>query len=93
MIDNRTAMHERTERLAEFRARIAVVFERLPMLTGFYVTEDLRLTEVTVDGWTGSANAAELKDAIVTALEDLVADDTADTAELLRGRTFARALH
>jgi hypothetical protein len=93
MVNDRIAVQERPERLAEFRTRIAVVFERLPMLSGFFVTEDLSLKEVTVQGWPGSTNSAELKDVIVTALENLVADDAADATELLRGMTFARAVH
>ena len=93
MIDNRFALHEASERLAAFRARIAVVFARLPMLSGFYVSDDLSLMEVTVDGWTGSTATSLLKDEICTALEDLIADDATEAAELLRGRTFARAVH
>ena len=63
------------------------------MLCGFHVTEDLSLTEVTVHGWLDSTALFGLKDEICTVLGELVVDDAADTAELLRGRTFARALH
>ena len=93
MIDNRIASYERSKRVDMFRARVAVVFERLPMLCGFHVTEDLSLTEVTVHGWSGSFAMSGLMDEICAVLEELVLDDAAETAELLRGRTFARALH
>ena len=66
MINDRIALHERSQRVDLFRARVAVVFERLPMLCGFHVTEDLSLTEVTVHGWLDSTALFGLKDEICT---------------------------
>jgi hypothetical protein len=76
-----------------FRARVAVLFERLPMLCGFHVTEDLGVVEVAVHGWPGWPAPEDLGGVLCAALEDLVEDYAEDTVDLLRGRTFARAVH
>ena len=93
MINDRIAVQERSERLAVFRARVAVVFERLPLLCGFHVTDDLSVVEVTVHRWPGCTPPEDLESELYAALEDLVEDRPEEIAELLRGRTFARALH
>ena len=93
MVNDRIAVQERSERLAVFRARVAVVFERLPMLCGFHVTDDLSVVEVTVHDWPGAKPPADLESVLYAALEDLVEDRAEEVAELLRGRTFERALH
>ena len=93
MYDDHIVAQERSEQLAMFQARVAVLFERLPMLCGFYVTEDLRITQVTVDAWRGAAPEREVGVQICAALEDLTSDPGDDSVELLRGRTFARAVH
>ena len=56
MKNDRLAMQERSEVLAILRARVAIVFERLPMLCGFHVTDDLTVVEVVLDG-SASADA------------------------------------
>lgn len=93
MIDDRMAVQERSERIALFRARVAVLFERLPMLCGFHVTEDLSVVEVAVDGSPGWAPPGDLHGVLCVLLEDLIEDYADDTVDLLRGRTFARAVH
>ena len=93
MVNDRIAVEERSERLAVFRARVAVVFERLPMLCGFHVTDDLSVVEVAVHGWPGCTPPGDLESVLYAALEDLIEDSAEEVAELLRGRTFARALH
>jgi len=93
MVDDRIAVQERSERLAIFRARVAVLFERLPMLCGFHVTEDLGVVEVAVHGWPGWTPPGDLGRVLCAALEDLIEDNAEDTVDLLRGRTFARAVH
>ena len=92
MINDRVAAPDSTRRAAQFEARVAELFERLPMLCGFYVTPELEVTELSVHTWPGWVPGRQLHDEIRDALEDLVFDDTEHTADLLRGRTFARAL-
>jgi hypothetical protein len=53
----------------------------------------LSLVEVTIYGSRGAAASSELVDEICSALEDLVVDLSDDAVELLRGKTFARAIH
>jgi hypothetical protein len=93
MHDHRIVVQTRCERLAVFHARIAVLFKRLPMLCGFHVTQDLGITQVTVDAWLGGAPEEESGRELCAALEDLIDDSGDDGVEFLRGRTFARALH
>ena len=93
MYDDRIIVQDRSERLAAFQAHIAVLFNRLPMLCGFHVTEDLGITQVTVDTWRGGAAQEETDSELCAALEDLIGDSGDDSVEFLRGRTFARALH
>ncbi len=80
---------ERVEALID--GRIAALFGRLPMLCGFALEADLQLAEVSVHSWPGYIAGEDLYDEIMTALADLV-DERPDAVELLRGRTFARAL-
>jgi len=62
------------------------------MLCGFHVTDDFAVVEISVHGCEGGLPSCELSSEICAALEDLIADSE-DSIELLRGRTFARALH
>ena len=80
---------ERVEALID--GRIAALFGRLPMLCGFALEADLQLAEVSVHSWPAYVAGEDLYGEIVTALADLV-DERPDAVELLRGRTFARAL-
>src|SRR5260221_14281346 len=63
------------------------------MLSGFYVTVELDVVEVSVHTWPGWVPARQLEDEIRAALEELMADGAEQTAELLQGRTFARVVH
>jgi len=80
---------ERVEAVID--GRIAALFGRLPMLCGFALEADLRPAEVSVHSWPGYVAGEDLYSEIVTELADLV-DERPDAAELLGGRTFARAL-
>ena len=91
MIIDRPAVEDRSEQMALFAARITVLFERVPMLCGFHVTEDLALAEITLDQ-SGLPITREVSDAIRTALVEIL-DDVEDGVELLRGMTIARAIH
>jgi hypothetical protein len=76
-----------------FQERLAALFERLPMLSGFHVSHELRVVEIATQvspEWVGPQKMVE---EIRAALEELVIGDPEGTAELLRGRTFARAFH
>jgi len=93
VVDDHIVVKQRSKRLEVFRARLGVLFGRLPMLCGFHVSETLSLVEVTVDTWPGAADPPGLVEYIYSELEDLVADRSDDGANFLRGKTFARALH
>ena len=84
------------DRIAIFEARIALLWERFPLLYGFHVTDDLTVTHVGVHSWRGCTNMREINEPIcveLAELADLVADLPEGAVELVRGRTFARALH
>jgi hypothetical protein len=80
----------------EVTAVVDAIFRRWPSLVGFSVQEsqtfpaDLVIADVEIDRW--PAQPRELEGEIAVALLDLMDDEPA-ARELLRGRTFARALH
>ena len=67
------------------------LFQRLPMLCGFWLRPDLELAELSVLSWPG-CTGPDLYDEVMQALVDL-ADERPDAVQLMRGRTFARAMH
>ena len=93
MIDNRLVVQRHSRQLEEFNAHLRVLFDRLPMLSGFHVAQDLSLVEVTIYGSRGAAAPSEVVDEICSEVEALVVDLSDDAVELLRGKTFARAIH
>src|SRR5260221_2555149 len=93
MLTNRISVQAYSEQLAIFRARVAALFEQLPMLCGFHVTDELGITEVAICSWPGYVVGPGIKSEICAALEDLVTERGDDAIDLLRGRTFARAVH
>jgi hypothetical protein len=91
MVDDRFTAQDSSRQAGIFRSRLAGLFERLPMLAGFHVTAELAVELTVQPGWVATP---EMADEIRAALEDLISDAGAEeTAELLRGRTFARAFH
>ena len=82
---------EDSERMAIFAERIAGLFERMPMLCGFHVTEGVAVVEVTVQHG-GLWSLSEAEEWICATLEALF-DDVDHGVELVRGRTFARVIH
>ena len=91
MINGQLGIAEDPERMAIFTERIAALFERMPILCGFHVSESLTVVEIALhDG--GSRSAREASERICVTLQDFL-DDVNDGVELLRGRTFARAIH
>ena len=93
MVDERRLIHASAQRVALFRARVSALFDRLPMLCGFHVTDDLRAVEIAVHTWPGWEHSPKLAQEIAAALELLIVDRAEDTAALLRGTTFARRMH
>jgi hypothetical protein len=76
---------------ADVEGRIAALFGQLPELSGFSVGADLQPHEVATHCWPGSVADEELFCDIVETLNGLI-EERAEAAEMLRGRTFARAI-
>jgi hypothetical protein len=68
------------------------LFRRLPMLSGFWLRPDLKVTELSVFTWPGYTAGQDLYAEVMQSLIDL-AEERPEAVELLRGRTFARAVH
>ncbi|HKQ29454.1 MAG TPA: hypothetical protein VJT77_12700 [Burkholderiales bacterium] len=75
--------------------RMHELFQRLPLLLGFSIQDDLSIAGVEVHSWPGLAWGDdfydELYDQISATLADVV-NEREDLADLLRGRTLARTL-
>jgi hypothetical protein len=67
------------------------LFKRLPMLSGFWLRPDLK-AEVSAFTWLGCSSEWALYDEVMRSLVAL-AEDRPEAVQLMRGRTFARALH
>ena len=85
--DNRL---QRAEALVE--QHVLALFERMPMLCGFALREDLEVTDISVYTWPGYTAGEDLYRDLMAALVDL-AEERPEAVHLLRGRTFARAFH
>ena len=68
------------------------LFQRLPMLSGFWLRPDLKVTELSVFTWPGYTAGRDLYDQVTESLVEL-ADECPEAVQLMRGRTFARAVH
>ena len=68
------------------------LFKRLPMLSGFWLRPDLKVTELSVFTWPGYTAGRDLYDQVTESLVQL-ADECPEAVQLMRGRTFARAVH
>jgi len=80
---------------AELEAAMNELLRHWPVLVGFSVQnadQELRLTEVAVHPSPGHEQYSRLSGEIAQALLELI-DERPEALELLRGRTFARALH
>ena len=67
------------------------LFQRLPMLSGFWLHPDLRVAEV-IFAWSGYTGGRDLYDQVTESLVQL-AEECPEAVQLMRGRTFARAVH
>ena len=68
------------------------LFQRLPMLCGFWLRPDLEMDELSVFTWPGCTASTDLYEELMQSLVDL-AEERPDAVQLMRGRTFARAIH
>jgi hypothetical protein len=68
------------------------LFKRLPMLSGFWLRPDLKVAELSVFTWPGYTAGAGLYEAVMQSLVEF-AEECPEAAQLMRGRTFARAVH
>ena len=67
------------------------LFKRLPMLSGFWLRLDLEVTELSVFTWPGYTASPDLYDQVTESFVQL-ADECPEAVQLVRGRTFARAV-
>jgi hypothetical protein len=67
------------------------LFKRLPMLLGFWLHPDLTIAEVIL-AWSGYTAGRDLYDQVTESLVQLV-EECPEAMQLMRGRTFARAVH
>ena len=68
------------------------LFQRMPMLSGFWLRHDLTVAELSVSTWPGYTPGHDLYEAVMQSLVDL-AEECPEVVQLMRGRTFARAVH
>ena len=68
------------------------LFQRLPMLSGFWLRPDLKVAELSVFTWPGYTAGRDLYDQVTESLVQL-ADECPEAVQLMRGRTFARTVH
>ena len=73
------------------QASVHGLFDRMPLLVGFHVGEDLSLEVIEFDRCPGFTPSAELYEEIAEALAEAI-DEQAEALELVRNRTFARTL-
>ena len=91
--------HEQRQREARRQHAEAIVaryldelFQRLPMVAGFWLQPNLAVAELSVFSWPGYAAGPELREEVTQSLADL-ADERPEALQFMRGRTFARAVH
>jgi len=81
---------QHTEAIVE--RHLSELFQRLPMLAGFCLQPDLEVAELSVSTWPGYTAGRELYEEVMLSLVEL-ADERPEAVQLMRGRTFARAVH
>jgi hypothetical protein len=106
-LESRTEATERESAIAALILRMAALFRRLPMLSGFSVQdadtlaedrdlvpldEDLCIADVSVHAWPGLEATQAMCEEIAQSILELL-EEHPDARELLRGYTFARAFH
>ena len=84
------ARREHTE--AIIARHLQQLFQRLPMLSGFWLQPDMDVAELSIFAWPGYVAGSELYDEVMQSLVGL-AEERPEAMQLMRGRTFARAVH
>jgi hypothetical protein len=84
------ARRQHTEAIVARHAR--QLFQRLPMLSGFWLRPDLRVAELSVFTWPGYTAGRDLYEEVMQSLVEL-AEERPEAVPLMRARTFARAVH
>jgi hypothetical protein len=84
------ARRQHTEAIVAWRVR--QLFQRLPMLAGFWLRPDLKVAELSVFTWPGYTAGQDFYDQVTESLVQL-AEECPEAVQLMRGRTFARAVH
>jgi len=67
------------------------LFQRLPMLAGFWLRSDLRVAELSALTWPGYTAGRDLYDEVMQSLVDL-AEERPEAVQFMCGRTFGRAV-
>ena len=67
------------------------LFQRLPMLAGFWLRSDFRVAELSVSTWPGYTASPDVYEEVMQSLVDL-AEERPEAVESMRGRAFARAV-
>ncbi len=81
---------QRTE--AVVARHVHELFKRLPMLSGFWLRSDLKVAELSIFTWSGYSAGRDLYEEVMQSLVDL-AEEHPEAVQLMRARTFARAVH
>jgi hypothetical protein len=68
------------------------LFQRLPRLSGFWLRSDLKVAELSVFPWPSYITDRHLYEEVTQSLVDL-AEELPEAVQLMRGRTFVRAVH
>jgi hypothetical protein len=67
------------------------LFQRHPILAGFWLRSDLQVAELSVFTWPGYIASPDLHEAVMQSLTEL-AEERPEAVQFMRGRTFARAV-
>jgi hypothetical protein len=94
-------MNRSEQRLSEARRqhneaivahRVHDLFQRVSMLSGFWLRPDLEVAELSVFTWPGYSAGRDLYGEVMQSLAEL-AEERPEAVQFMRGRTFARAVH
>lgn len=68
------------------------LFQRLPMLSGFWLGPDRSLAELSVFTWPDYSAGQDLYEEVMQSLVELT-EGCPEVVQFMLGRTFARAVH
>ena len=90
--EQRLSEARRQQTQATVARHVRQLFQRLPMLSGFWLRPDLKVAELSVFTWPGYTASRDLYDQVTESLVRL-AEECPEAVQLIRGRTFARTVH